>query len=585
LHSRILLPTILLLILILTSAIFLFPIHVECEYYPLEALYLFNNLPLFSSLYLSWLSLIFALVLINERQRRNWEKPILACIFALVFIGFWVVIAPYGATGDSIWLAAHVEHILEEGNISVECQALTYNDFPALQVLAASLSEICALSPLKTANLFLLLNILLTSGSLYVLYKKSLGNDFLAFLAILLVVEGSIAIPERMRIFYPSVLGFTFIVTLMVLLSRSKGNPLDSSQDKLLFILLVTTAVITHAQTGLLFSLILGSLWILQRFSRTSFALSLVPLPLILFFGWEMFWAARSFIGFTNLFSKTAQDLFSMETYSAVFRLGEANIRGDLPAWASFTRLFWWALIFGFGSLLALARLFKIDKLESLQRIEIGGLVGVSTLIIISIFAGAGGFQFVKFPFYAAIFCVPILLRFLHNIRVGGMVRLSHLLILALFTLSLPSFLCSVNHPNTDMVYAQQYYSAKFLNPASNNKGANLEVMADGTTYGALAYHVPNALLINIQRHPWEVTEEEEWQRLNKLVDWFRRSGATMERRAILVWSKSLPIPYQYIMGINPRHAGWINLKEKLSLNDKFYDNGFVELYGSWLLA
>ena len=163
-----------ILLLLLTMAILLFPVHLEYEFHSVQSPYIFDNkLPLFSALYSIWMLLL--LVLIFSKREARWEKLALVCIFAIVFLGFWAIITPYFRHHDEWYNAAHVQYLLNEGTISLEWEEipvyLGYFEWPALHFVGSTMVQITGLSILKIRTLFVVFEALLLPTLLYVLHK------------------------------------------------------------------------------------------------------------------------------------------------------------------------------------------------------------------------------------------------------------------------------------------------------------------------------------------------------------------------------------------------------------------------------
>ena len=100
------------LLISLTALLLLFPVRLTNEYHPIQAPYLFENLPLFGALFYLWM-LLLLLLLFSKRDedRLTWENLALASVFGLVFLGFWVIITPYGSYADGIYNMGHVRYL------------------------------------------------------------------------------------------------------------------------------------------------------------------------------------------------------------------------------------------------------------------------------------------------------------------------------------------------------------------------------------------------------------------------------------------------------------------------------------------
>ena len=204
-------------LLILTFAIFLFPVHLQFKHRPLESIYIFNDLGLFATLYSAWSFLLLLSLFSKREERGHWERCGTICIFSLVFLGFWVAITHGNLFGE--YSIAQVKYLGEEGKIPFDNLNLyQLSEFPGLDFLGLSLYKISGLGIFETRTLFLLSNIVFLPIILYVLYSRSLKSSCLAAIAVLLLLHGNSQI-SRSQFFWGGNLGLTLFSVLLMLSS------------------------------------------------------------------------------------------------------------------------------------------------------------------------------------------------------------------------------------------------------------------------------------------------------------------------------------------------------------------------------
>jgi hypothetical protein len=572
------------ILLLLTVTLLVFPVHLIDEYHAVQAPYLFDNLPLFGSLFCIWLLLIIFLLFSkrDEGIRHHLENLALICTFGLVFIGFWIMITPYGSWIDGFSNLGLVRWIVEQGNIPSH-QLFYYVDYPGMHVLLSVLSMITGLGIFGSVMLFLILNAIFFLAILYIVFNKLLRSGRLATLGIFLVVlAGSAMIVNDMRIFYPRTMGYTLLAGFILLLAR-KNNRLISSAvpDKLLMLTLFAGMVISYFSTSFLAPLLLLGIFAIQVFSKDT-QIGIKPrtivLLLLMVFAWGMYGTSQTFKAlFINL-PELEQSILTGDFLTNPLALARANVGSQLPLWASITRTFWWALII-FSAVLGFYNLFKIRKLSFTKKILTGGLIGVTLLTLLGIFGTQGGYQFFRFLMYAPLFCIPILLVFVYRSTVWkriGLVLLTALIIIGAF----PTFLSSVGAVATDAIYPYELSTGEFIESHSSDKGKDYMMYYFSGSYSKpwALYNVPRAAIAGIQLDKmYGKTDDEVWQALDKQAREFRYGVALLQK--IFVMSEKDTVFYQHVLGISSDNPEWQKLRDLIDSNSLVYNNNHTQIY------
>lgn len=564
----------------LTIFLLFYPVHLIEEYHSIQAPYLFDNIWLFVSLFCLWMLILFLIPFSrHEEQRISWEGLVLACIFGLVFIGFWVVIAPHGNHADSIYNMGHVRYLLDNSNIPFGHKTLGYFDFPGIYFLVTALSQVSGLGIFEASMVFTIFNAMLFSALLYVLLVKLLKSNRLAFMGVLLVVMGSLLV-DQIRIFMPADLGASLFLGFLILIVPSKGKQSGTAMsDALLIVILFTAIAISYFATSFLAPLILLGIYITQKIGRDDsipFIFNTIILLLVIILAWEMYWALNTFNSLVGFLPKLYDYLLSGEFLRSILVLLPANIGERLPLWATIVRYFWWGLL-GLGTIIGLSRLFGIRKIGSLGRIEIGGLLGVILLTVVGLFAAEGGTQFVRYLLYAPLFCTPILLRFLAGLG-GWSKKTIAFLVVLLIVVAPPTFLSSVNTVATDAVRSYETATGRFLELHSREKGENIDLYGtSGASTSSAYYYVPNATHIEIS--PQGTYDEDKlWAELSRLIESFQEGEPTPEQKIFVIDEKSFNV-YEHLLGIPPSHSKWDELRQRLLTANLVYNNGNVQLH------
>ena len=164
-----------IILLILTVTLLLYPVNFTNEYTRIQAPYIFNNLALFCILFIIWLVIMFSLIFFKpEKDNPLGENILLAAIFGLVFMGFWVVITPYGSYADGIYNMGHVRYLLDTGHMPSGTSIFGYFDYPGMHLVVTALCQTCGVDAFIGRMIFLLVNSALFSVLLYLFFIKIL---------------------------------------------------------------------------------------------------------------------------------------------------------------------------------------------------------------------------------------------------------------------------------------------------------------------------------------------------------------------------------------------------------------------------
>lgn len=548
----------------------------------MQAPYLFDNLWLFGALFCLWM-LLFLLLLFStyDSERLNVEGVILACIFGLVFIGFWVIITPYGSYADGVYNMGHVKYLQIAGSIPIGHPNLNYFDFPGMHILVATLGQVCGLNVFHITMAFVIFNIMLFSALLYIFYVRLLKNNYLALLCILMAVMGSIVLVEKMHIFTPGILGFSLLAALLIVLTRSENEISSPMMSKrLLMLILFTAMVISYFPTSLLFALISMGIYAVQRIAKNNGVLSTsytIILFIIIILSWEMYWTWHSFHSLIDFLPKLTQDIFTGEFLTSAIVLVISNAGAKVPLWAIMTRYFWWVLL-GIGTLVALYILIRRKNLNFEEMIGVGGLVGVILLTVAGLFGTVRGSQFARYLMYAPIFCSPILLLFLLRFGTRGK-QITMLFVSLVFLCGFPTFLSSINTITTDAIYSYECVSGEFLESHSYENGKNIILYrtAPSSTSWAM-YYIPDATRKGVSAEG-SYNEKELRMNIPKLITDFQSEGTEREKQNIFFISEKSTNVYEHILGIPPDHIMWKELRQRLINTNLVYNNSHIQMY------
>jgi hypothetical protein len=574
------------LLLLLTAALLLYPVNVVFEYQPIQGPGIFDNLPLFAGILVVWALLLLLMLFTREDQGEtvDWQTAGLACVFGLVFIGFWVVITPFGSYSDDMYNMGIVRWLVQHGSIAIGSESLPYFEFPGMHLLVSAICMSAGLGVFEGRPLFLLFNAALFSGLFYLFTVRVLKSNRLACLATIVVVMGSVAVVERMVIFGAAALGYVLLAGFLVLLTRSETKLLgEKALDRLIVLVLFAFTAIAYLPVSLLIPLILMgiyAIYVMRRDDSSRPSVGMICLFLVVVVAWEVHWSWHTFRYSAGFLPSLWEQLLSLGFLRAVTTLGSANIGGALPLWATLIRFFWLAFL-GIGTLVGLRNLLRIKRLSWAERLATGGLLGVMVITLIGLLAVWGGYQFQRFLMYAPLFSMPLLLLFLCRSRtlVRTGVALFALLIPGLVV---PSFLTSENAVATDAIYAHEVSVGQFLEEHSRNEGESLIIYDYSGTATWAPYYTPNADQQHIEEQDfYEATDDELWRMLDETVASFVAEAPWLTQQKLFLVGDKTTVDFEHLRGISPDDPHWAELNGVLSGTNRIYDDGHTVLYAS----
>lgn len=576
-----------ILLLLLTVVLLSYPVRLVCDYHVIQAPYIFENLPLFAALFCVWMLLLLVLA-VSKRDGANnldWENLALACVFGVVFWGFWAVITPYGSYADDIWNQGHVRWLLQGSSIPLGHLNLTYFDYPGVHLLVSAISEVTGLGVAGSRTIFLVANALTFSALLYIVLQRILENPRLALLGVLLIAVVSVPLVDKMHVFGPASFGLTLLGGFLVILTRSEARVFGAGlPDRLVMLVLFSSMVIGYFANSFLVLLILLGIYAVQALARDN-ARRPSPATISLFAAlvltWATCWTWHTFDTLAGFLPRVEEQLLSGGFLEVALSLQASNVGGSLPLWANATRLAGWALL-GLSTILGLSSLFRLKRLSLGGRIVTGALLGVILLFLMGVFATRGGYQFSRFLLYGPLFAVPAALLYLTRgdaFRKGALA----LLTVVVFVLALPAFISSVNTVSTDAIYLSDVAGGTFLECHSGEKGARYLLYGTSTDAMALAsYYVPNAATRRVaEKDIYTGNEDTVWEEVDRLLADFMEPGIGLTQEKLFIINEKSTVPYRHVVGIPLDDPNWDRVIGLLWDNNRIYDNSHLEMYVS----
>ena len=571
-------------LLLLTSAILLFPVNLESEYHALESLYIFGDkLWLFAIIFVSWMLVLLLLMLSRIGE---WQRITLVGIFAVIVFGFWIIIAPYGGYADGLVNMGHVQYLFQTGSVPFDSPNLAYFQYPGLHLTGFALSGISGLEILEIRTFFLIFCRVILAIMLYLLFSRSIRNPQMASLSVLFLIFGGILITRT--VFHPGITALIFFVMLLYFLV--KGGAMSKPAIIILFIICFSALTITYVPLPIFFIFTLAGIYFTDKVKRLK-TINFILLVLCgaIFIVWEMFWATRMFEGLIGHFSDFfAAFLNPLERLFPMMGTAEQVFGESTPLWATLTRYFWLLVVYVFSVILAMKNLFTIKRLDSIETIETGGLWGIFFASALAIFAFEEGTQWARALMYIPFLAAPIIIKFISQCRQDKIyMRLTNTALiqrnanifslaavpLVLLVMAFPTFLVNHSSINTQSVYEYELSSGEFVR--NNCDEDELLFISDIITVYSFVYYIPDAEL----SHPaqsWDIsTEEELWQSFYKRIERFESSSKT----AIFAITERFLQPYHSMYAISESDPEWFEFIDEFSPYDLIYNNGHTQIY------
>jgi hypothetical protein len=517
--------------------------------------------------------LIFLLFSGNGAKNDNWERLTLLCIFALVFLGFWVIMLPYGQGVDAIYNLAHVKYLEDEGRITLTNQNLRYFNYPGLFLATSSFSQITGLNLFTAGNLMVLMTAIMTVVLLYVLFVISLKSAYYAPLAMILTILGNRglnAVP-----FHPGYFQFIFMFSFLILLTRQESMLFERQQDKLILTFLLTAATITYLIASISFFFIVTGIYLVCKLrKKNSTGIPIFLLLVIIPLSWELYHAVQIFNELIGFIPRVIEDMIAGKKLTAVLLQMEQAMGGETPAWASIIQSFWLIFIYGLGGFLAIKHLIQKKELNLLESRELGGLLGVFLLALLGGIISPYGFRFNTFIVYAPVFLASLIVRSLLNPSNRWRKYTLAVLLTICFVLAWPTTLVYHSTVSSNALYAQDIVAGEFLEDLFGKSNIKYIFSNQRHRIDVGTYYVRNAIFMGPPEFYELANEEALWNNIKSLVEKFKQFD-----NGIFVNSERAKYRWMVMLGIKPTNSRWQEMENNLLERNKVYENGLTQLY------
>jgi hypothetical protein len=365
-------------------------------------------------------------------------------------------------------------------------------------------------------------------------------------------------------IYHYSFLAFIFLLAFLLLLFNSGRLSFRTSQGKLIAVLLQAAVTVTHFVTSILFSFILTGVYLVRRLRSEKATVAT----------WQIHWSTNIFEMLVEYIPLAKMALVGGETFTAPRLLWQANIGERVPFWAAFTRQFWLVLIYGFGTILWFKGLIRFRQLTSVEQNEIGGLLGVVLLTLFATFLSLTGIQFIRFVLYGSIFCAPLIVRFCLSLGKQWQQRSVIMLLAACLIFSFPTFLAYKGNISVQTLHPHDIKTGEFLQSVYG-AGKGLHIYTNGIAGADINIYYLRGAMTTAPREFYLVGSIDTfWKEMAELIDTFQNSN-----NSIFIYLKRGVLEWMVTLGIDSTDPKWQEMKDKLSIGNKIFDNYFYLIY------
>lgn len=580
LASSVLRPFLWLILTGLTIALLAYPRHMALEYSPIQSLDVVEPVPVFASLYYSWMAALVSLILLQTQGRAShWQGLALVAVFVLVYRGFWDI--PFAAVKhvDSLANATTAEYLRSAGEIPFGHRTLIYVDYPGLHTLTAAIAIVTGLATVDAVRAMAVLMDLLMAGIIYLVCLRLLEDARWAGIAALLAMQGAVMF-SRMP-FYPGTLGLVFASTYLLLALMQSEAMFTRPSYVLLALVLLAASTITHLITPMLLLFLVGGIWLVRydrRGLKEPHPTSTLPLYVVVPATWLIYVTAKTFGSMAHMVTQVADNIQREFYLHSALIIGNSNFGVAVPLWATTVKLFWIFLLFGVGTVVALLRLRRRHSLRPVEAKAVGALLGILLLSVTIGLVSLGGLQLFRYVIYAPLVLAPLLLLSIRHLprRLGG-VGLGALAV-SLVALAVPTFLAHYPTVRMEMFYAHEIAPAQALS-GHGDDGSELRVSAPAAGYVPYIGYLPNAEYMGTPVEFTLTNYDGLWTYINSHLEIFV-SGSS-DRVSIYVLSNRTPVYYKHNFGVPLDDPHWVAIQSRLEGEAAVYENGFVTLYES----
>jgi hypothetical protein len=382
--------------------------------------------------------------------RKAESKAFILILLAILTSGFWVIHSPLGHYED-------IDKLVNNAVLREYAQILpggygTYNDFPGLFITGWSFSSITGFAGTTLFLPLLSVSISLVALEIFLIARRLLGTDTMAFLSGYTALVGNILLADFG--YHPDFMAIPIVLALILVLTPPQTSKWYVPVTILSFAVITTDF---SASVVLLF-LFLAALSFSSPYVKAHRSIfKKINIMYIVILGlWSVYWSSQTS---SYLLESAMENLRNLAGVTRIQQYYSANVVG--PIWASLVRIEWLVLLIGVPFVLLPFVILRKTPLLSVTPFFISSIVvGVISVVI------QGGNNFFITILYAPFAGSLILFFYLRKSRT----LLLAVLCLA-FLLAVPSFFASsgriVSYTYPIQYFTSAQYTDRFANSAS----------------------------------------------------------------------------------------------------------------------
>lgn len=545
---------------------------------PVQSIYAIQNLPWFIALFYAWAVVLAALLFLVKGS--TLERLALCLVFTLVFVQFWGLATEWGSSEDSAWFMGHVNYLQGGDRLpSGSHPAFPYFDFPGLPLIGMTLAQATGADVFLTARLFSFLNGQVLTFLLYAVFLRWAGTPRRAALYLVLAIASSTVLGSYggggNNQFHAKSLSTIYIAYFMLLLACQARAPLSDYRIRILYLVLVPAAVVSHLFAPVFFAMVLVSGYVVCRATKApgSPPLLVALLVLVLFLPWQVFATKFNFTAIVGELPRSLRNFVALEWLVYTRGTLEVTVGRELPLWGSLARAFWWLSVFGLGTLLMLWRLRGFSSAGDAARVQL--MVFMGTLATVTI-GGIGYYNIVHggFAQYVGIGSLTLAPALVDALSTPKARVVAAAFATAALVLLLPTALTNANTLSVGRIYRYEIAAIEFI-ARSYSQGEGLRLRGIPAVTPARYIYLPDARAEKGGPYFYATSEAEAWDALERVVGDFRHdsSGASL-----LMLTLKERVWFQERLHIPLDHQNWRRLEDSLLSQDKVYDNQYLSL-------
>jgi hypothetical protein len=515
-----------------------------------------HNFLRFGLLFTTSIVLLSVIAFLQRKQISAIQAGLIAALFGFLFFNIWTIALPYGRFAEQAYFIAQTRDVLTNGRIPIGATnslgeiAFPYLDFPGISLLLGDTSQLTAVRLLLAPDI-----LLIVAGStlpllMFVISRHNL-SVFNSLLTSIFLSEGYEFL-SRTFFFRPDPFSIVLFATLLAFLRKPHAY-----SRSLALLVLTSSIVIFHFPTAIFAMAVLFGMMTVRPSFRNGAGSHIILPAIIIVLSWLIFWSVYWFPLLPSYLLNLQFRSFSLNYNLYV---ASSNLTVSEPFYVLVVRNFWFAIIYGLGTICGLSMISKRKTLSWYDPRNTATIlvVGLASFLLLISF----DYHIYTYVEFSIFLVLPPLIGFLNkfikserfrNISILGMICLIALPTLVAFNPSL----------GINAIYQSNINAASF---AADSIPSNYIVGAS-TLDGALLIYYSPATAVN-----------SNFGVFNSTNQFYLNIGLLFADQVTIV-SNGFFVGTNYPDGPSPTDSAYRILITSVELNhDMVYSNGYVSV-------